>query len=155
LCLAALFASPSPARAQSAWSNPLSGPTALPPAAREVDIEEHLGRRIDTTLAFTDMDGRRVRLGDYVDGGAPVILVLAYYRCPMPCGLVLRGVVDGLRQIDGSVAAKARAITVSIDPRDTPARAHKKRESTLDGLGRPAPGGWPFFVGEEPAIRAL
>ena len=34
-------------------------------------------------------EGRRVRLGDYFDGGKPVLLVLAYYRCPMLCGLVL------------------------------------------------------------------
>ena len=80
------------ARAQS-FSNPaLGGPTVLPRAVQQVDLEEHLGRPLDRSLVLTDMDGRRVHLGDELPGDAPVVLVLAYYRCPMLCGLVLRGV---------------------------------------------------------------
>jgi protein SCO1 len=145
------------ARAQS-FSNPaLAGPTVLPRAVQQVDLEEHLGRALDRAIVLTDMDGRRVHLGDELPGDAPVVLVLAYYRCPMLCGLVLRGVVTGMQKLSFQLGRQFRALTVSFDPRDTPEAARKKRASTLAGLGQgvTASPQWPFLVGDEPAIRAL
>ena len=40
---------------------------------------------------FVDQDGRQVTLGDYFADGKPVVLVMAYYECPMLCSLVLSG----------------------------------------------------------------
>lgn len=143
------------ARAQS-FSNPvLRGPTALPPVVQQADLEEHLGRPLDRSIELTDMDGRRVRLGDELPGDAPVVLVLAYYRCPMLCGLVLRGVVTGMQALSFRLGREFRALTVSFDPRDTPEAARKKRESTLAGLGQEGSSQWPFLVGDEKATRAL
>src|SRR6185295_13240736 len=85
--------------AAGGFERPDAEPAALPPAAREVDIDEHLGRALDRSLPFTDSSGRRVVLGDALAGDKPVLLVLAYFRCPMLCGLVLRGVVSGLREL--------------------------------------------------------
>jgi protein SCO1/2 len=75
----------------------------------------------------------------------------------MLCGLVLRGLVDGLKKLDLRLGDDYQALTVSFDPRDTPAAAERKRASTLLGLGRAGvdPRAWPFLVGEEPAIHAL
>jgi protein SCO1 len=133
------------------------GPRSLPPAAQAVDIDEHLGRAIDPALSFADMGGRRVTLGEALGGRRPAVMVLAYYRCPMLCGLVLRGLVDGLGKLDLRLGDDYQALTVSFDPRDTPGAAEKKRASTLRGLGRTDAGAraWPFLVGEEPAIQAL
>jgi len=134
-----------------------SAAAAPPPLAAEgADIEEHLGQPIDKGLVFTRQDGARVRLGDSLADGKPLLLVLAYYRCPMLCGLVLRGVVDGLKDLDLPLGRDFRALTVSIDPRDTPLIAGQKRDSTFAGLGQPETrDAWPFLVGEEPAIKAL
>ncbi len=146
------------ARAQGKFSGPAGAePSLLPPAVQEVDIEEQLGRAIDPSLSFTDTEGRRVRLGEELSGQAPVVLVLAYYRCPMLCGLVLRGVVTGMKDLAFQLGRQYRAVTVSFDPRDTPDAAAQKRASTLAGLGRTAAGSaeWPFLVGDEPSIRAL
>lgn len=150
LSVAALFAA-SPALAGD------RGPTALPPAAREADLEENLGGRVDPALAFTDSTGRAVRLGDYLDGERPLLLVLAYYRCPMLCGLVLHGVVDGLHELDWALGDRYRVLTVSFDPRDQPDAAQKKQASVLKGLGRSddAAALWPFLVGDERSTRAL
>jgi protein SCO1 len=128
----------------------------LPPAVRDVDLEERLGGRVDPALGFTDMRGRPVRLGDYLSGGKPVLLVLAYYRCPMLCGLVLHGLVDGLKELSFTLGEEYRVLTVSFDPRDRPEAARAKRDSTLAGLGAPADTAeWPFLVGAEPQDRAL
>jgi len=144
-----------PARAGGKWSLD-DEPSALPPAAREVDLEEHLGRALGRDLALTDERGRRVVLGDYLGGQKPIVLVLAYYRCPMLCGLVLHGVVSGLKEVRYTLGADYRALTVSIDPRDTPDEARQKRASTLAGLGRPdEPVEWPFLVGGQAAVHRL
>jgi protein SCO1/2 len=146
--------------ASPAWAGGFSlddRPLSLPPAAQAVDIDEHLGRQIDRTLPFTDMRGRRVALGEALARGRPAVIVLAYYRCPMLCGLVLRGLVGGLEKLDLRLGDDYQALTVSFDPRDTPRAAKDKRASTLRGLGRADDDGraWPFLVGEEPAIHAL
>ena len=152
-----LLAGSASAQAISKFGNPALAPVTPPPAVREADLEEQLGRTLDPGLAFTDDEGKRVRLGDYLTGDAPVVLVLAYYRCPMLCGLVLRGVVDAMKKLSFELGREYRALTVSFDPRDTPAAAREKRASTLAGLGRPLAAGrdWPFLVGEEPSIHAL
>lgn len=136
------------------------GPAALPPAAREADIEERLGQVVRRDLAFTDMQGRRTRLGDHLEGKKPLVLVLAYYRCPMLCDAVLRGVVDALGKLSLRPGEDYRALTVSFDPRDRPEAARAKRERALSELGRarggaPPRGFFPFLVGDEPEIRAL
>ncbi|AUX44139.1 hypothetical protein SOCE26_056010 [Sorangium cellulosum] len=130
---------------------------AAEPPAREADIDERLGHAIDTALPFTDMAGRRAPLAEHFDGQRPVLLVLAYYRCPMLCGLVLRGLVSGMAKLDYRLGEQYRALTVSFDPRDTPAAAERKRTSTLAGLGGGAAGraDWPFLTGDVPEIRAL
>src|SRR6185295_10379852 len=65
IVLSALLLSCS-ARSRSAFENPAFGPVTPPPVFREADLEEHLGRRLDPSLAFTDADGRSVHLGDYL-----------------------------------------------------------------------------------------
>ncbi len=132
-------------------------PLTSPPAVAAADVDEHLGARLDGDLAFKDSEGRRVRLGDVFAGDKPVLLVLAYYHCPMLCGLVLRGTAEGLAQLGWTPGREYRVVTVSFDPRDTTDAAREKRKSTLASLGRPlgSPEEWPFLTGEEASIRAL
>jgi protein SCO1/2 len=123
---------------------------------REVDIEEHLGDGLDPSLAFQDSCGRAVRLGDYFGDSKPIVLTLAYFRCPMLCGLVLRGTVAGLGKLPFRLDDEYRALTISFDPHDTPAEASHKRETTLLGMPhRGDPDSWPFLVGQPDQIRAL
>jgi protein SCO1/2 len=104
---------------------------------------------------FTDQNGRKVRLGDYLSDGKPALLVMAYYRCPMLCGLVLRGAVEGMKALDYKLGERYHAITVSFDPRERPEAAAQKRAVTLSALGMPGTEEWPFLVGEASASRAL
>ena len=65
-----------------------------------VDIKNKLGTQIPLELMFKDETNTSVSLEDYFDGNKPVILTLAYYRCPMLCTLVLNGIVNGLSKIN-------------------------------------------------------
>ena len=133
---------------------------AIPAHARsplqEIDIEEHLGAALPLDLPFVSEDGRAVRLGDYFRDGKPVVLVLAYFRCPMLCDLVLRGVADSLARQHLALGRDYRALTVSIDPKDKPAGASLKQHSLLQALGTlDATASWPFLTGAQSSIAPL
>jgi protein SCO1 len=129
----------------------------LPPAElKAVDVTEHLGEKIPLDLTFTNDAGEKVKLGDYFKPGRPVILVLAYYECPMLCTLVLNGVADGLHDLDWTPGDKFQVLTISIDSTETAQLAHAKRENLLPVVGKPgSEDGWRFFVGDGPDIRTL
>ncbi|HEX3602345.1 MAG TPA: hypothetical protein VHU84_19480, partial [Lacipirellulaceae bacterium] len=55
-----------------------------PNVLHKVGIEQRLDAQLPLSLKFRDESGATVRLANYFDG-QPVILVLAYYRCPMLC----------------------------------------------------------------------
>ena len=70
--------------------------TNTPDELKKVTVDEHLGNKIPTDLAFTDDHENVVALGDYLNQDKPVILILGYYTCPMLCNLVFNGVADGV-----------------------------------------------------------
>jgi protein SCO1/2 len=126
------------------------------PAAARVDIDERLGAAVPRDLIFTDQKGRRVRLGDLLGGGRPVVLTLAYFRCPMLCDLVLQGISHGIRTLGWRPGRDYVGVTASIDPGDVARGAELKQAAVLQAIGEPDAGaGWPFLVGDERNIRAL
>jgi protein SCO1 len=130
----------------------------VPPAVGAVDIDEKLGARLPLTLSFTDSAGRRTRLGDLFDQQRPVVLVLAYYRCPMLCDLVLAGISTSLRKLGWTLGTDYKGVTVSIDPHDTPVAAHHKQVAVLQAMNESGPtaeASWPFLVGAPASIDAL
>ena len=145
-----------PALGQSMTQGIMSPPANVrPPGLKNVGIEQHLDEQIPPELAFRDETGRSVRLGDYF-GKKPVILNLVYYRCPMLCGEVLSGLESALRVLKFDVGKEFDVLTVSFDPRETPAMATKKKAEFLKRYGRPiAADGWHFLTGPQISIDAL
>ena len=128
----------------------------VPQALEEVGVSEHLDAKLPMDLEFRDENGDSVTLGQFFDGERPVILTLNYYRCPMLCGLMLNGMVDGLEQMQWTPGDQFEIVTVSINPLETPALAREKKQNYLKRLGRPsAASGWHFLTGNEPEIQRL
>jgi protein SCO1 len=129
---------------------------AQPPAVlKEVGFDQRLHGKIPLDLQFTDENGKVVRLQEYF-GSKPVVLVLAYYRCPMLCTLVLNGLSDSMRNIPLTVGKEFNVVTVSFDPRETPELAAKKKATYVAAYGRPgAAEGWHFLTGKQEAITKL
>ena len=128
----------------------------VPEALEEVGITEHLDAKLPMDLEFRDEDGLSVTLGSFFDGERPVILTLNYYRCPMLCGLMLNGLVDGLDQMEWTPGQEFEIVTVSINPLETPALAKEKKQNYIKRYGRPsAMTGWHFLTGNEPEIDRL
>ena len=162
LVAAALVGAPAaPARAAApVAAAPAPGAAAPPPVApfsptRDVGFDQRLGDQVPLDLEFHDESGQSVRLGDLFHG-KPVVLSLAYYDCPMLCGLALSGIASSLKPLSFEAGREFEVITVSFDPRETPALARMKKVQYIDLYGRPAAaGGWHFLTGDAEAIRRL
>lgn len=133
----------------------------LPKQLEGIDIVDRQGAPLPRDLVFRDHDGKTVRLGDYLDGKQPLLVVLAYYQCPMLCSIVLNGVTDGAKQVAFAPGKSYRILTVSIDPRDTVELAAAKRKNYVETLGKPIAAGsrgWDFLIAapEQPdAVKRL
>jgi protein SCO1 len=129
---------------------------SLPPILQGVGIDQRLGQQVPLDIPFRDEHGRAVQLGDYF-GDKPVILVLAYFRCPRLCTEVLNGLEDGLEHIGGmDVGKQFNVLTVSFDPQEKPPLATAKKATYIEKYGRPgAADGWHFLTGNSTAIHEL
>jgi protein SCO1/2 len=130
-------------------------PDGRPSILRKVSIEQRLDRPLPLDLEFRDEGGRAVRLREYF-GKRPVVLVLAYYDCPMLCTQVLNGLTAAMRVLSFDAGREYEVVTVSFDPRDDPRDARAKKEPYVARYGRPgAEAGWHFLTGEPKAIAGL
>jgi len=145
----------------------IDGPRPIPagrvPAELEgIGIEDKAGGDVPRDIKLTGSDGRDFTLGEYMDGDRPLILVLAYYNCPMLCSLVLNGANDALSQIPESAGEDYRYLVVSFDERDHVDVAHAKRESYLGSYKKPVKpiagsdtASYEFAVGDPKEVRRL
>jgi protein SCO1/2 len=128
---------------------------ALPPILKSVGFDQRLNESVPLDIAFRDEDGREVKLGDYF-GREPVVLVMAYFRCPMLCTQVLNGLVEGLRETELSMGKDFRVLTVSFDPGDSPKMAAAKKENYVRAYADPrAAADWHFLTGTQASIDRL
>jgi protein SCO1 len=145
---------PGSARAQLT-TDPAQSVGRNPSILSDVHFDQKLGERIPLDLNFVDEHGQEVLLRDFF-GHGPVILILAYYRCPMLCTQVLNGAVRTLRQLNFELGKDYQVVVGSIDPTDSPALASTKHEEYSVMFGRPeAEKGWHFLTGREPEIKQL
>jgi protein SCO1 len=126
-----------------------------PPALQGVDVQERLGELVPLEAEFLDEAGRPVRLGEVLPRNKPVLLTLAYYQCPMLCNLVLSAQARAMRDMGLTLGRDYEAITVSIDPKDTPAQSHERRKRHLQTLGQEETAPWRFLTGSEESIQKL
>jgi len=134
---------------------PAHAEPARPSILRDVGFDQRLGAQVPLDLPFRDESGAPVTLRAYA-GDKPLILVPAYYECPMLCTLVLNGVVSALRALSFDVGREFRVVTVSFNPHETSDLAAAKKATYLHDYRRPdAEAGWHFLVGDETSIRPL
>jgi len=139
------------AAASSAGAQVATTPAIL----NHVGISQNLGTQISPDLAFRDETGKSVRLGDYF-GKKPIVLSLVYFDCPALCTEVLNGELRTMKAISLDLGKDFDAVTVSFEPKDTPALAKAKRDVYAGQYGRPgAADHWHFLTGDQPSIDAL
>ena len=134
-------------------------PGALPNRlAGQVGIEEKLGQPVPKNLTVLDEEGREVSRSTLLSGKRPLMLAFVYHSCPMLCSLVLDGVADAVATTDLELGKDYEVLAVSIDPRDTPARADsaKARYARVVQFGDPdALHFWTVGEEHEASVQAL
>ncbi len=155
---AVLLAAAVPAHAGRTWTSPTGSapPTVqMPQTLQQVRFDQRLGQQVRLDAVFRDELGRQVRLGDYF-GKRPVVLVLAYYHCPMLCDLVLNGLAGSLKALTWNPGQEFEVVVASIDPKETPALAADQKRQTLGGYNRSGTqDGWHFLTGSQAAVDSL
>lgn len=127
----------------------------LPPALVNVKFDPQLNAQIPADASFVDEAGVPVTLGQYF-GKRPVVLVFAYYTCPMLCSQVEQAVVGTLKMISFNPGTDYDVVFVSFDTSDTPDAALKKKNEALRRFARPATaGGWHFLTGTRESIDTV
>lgn len=127
----------------------------LPPILQHVGITQRLGAQVPLGATFKDENGKLVSLGSYF-GKQPVVLILAYYRCPMLCSEVLSGAATALKNVGFKIGRQFEVLTVSFDPRDTPEIAAAKEQTYIKDYGDPGvAAGWHFLTGQKDQIDSL
>jgi protein SCO1/2 len=124
---------------------------------RGVGITDKRGDTLPSDLTVTDTDGNPVALGEFFDDKRPVLLVMAYYDCPMLCTLVLNGVQDALGKVNWSAGKEFRVVTISFDHTNTTQMAREKQSLYLAGYDRPnlAEDAWTFYTADAEGARAV
>ncbi|HVW03534.1 MAG TPA: SCO family protein [Vicinamibacterales bacterium] len=147
--------------AYAQMSAPLSVPPPTPsalqaiPILRDVGIDQKLDSAVPLTAPFVDENGHDVILGQYF-GTRPVVLVLAYYECPMLCTQVINAVAASITAMNFDAGRQFDVLVVSFNPAETPSLAAGKRASFVKRYGRPGTDtGIHFLTGRQSSIDAL
>lgn len=126
----------------------------------DIGIDQKLDQQVPLDLTFKDETGKTVKLGDYFQAGRPVILNLVYYTCPMLCGEELSGESSALGVLKFQPGKEYEAISVSINPDETPKDAAEKKKVFVDRMNehldpKTSGEGWHFLTGNEAEIKKL
>ena len=127
----------------------------VPPQLQEVGFDQNLDQMLPLDVEFKDEHGRTVRIGDYF-GKRPVVLAFVYYGCPMLCLQSLSSLAATLGVLSEDPGKDFEVVSVSIDPRETPALALEKKAHYVERSGKPSIAkGWHYLTGTETNIRRL
>jgi protein SCO1/2 len=145
---------PEPARSHDDKAAPIASHNQ-PEIFKHVGIEQKLGTKLPLQTTFRDQSGASGALQNLLSG-KPAVLVFSYLECPMLCPLVLEGLVRSLKPLSLDVGRDFEVIVISIDERDGPESAQKKKLEVVNRYGRGgSAAGWHFLTGEKSAIEEV
>jgi protein SCO1 len=129
--------------------------STIPAPLREIGFDQNIETHVPLDTPFLDESGRTVVLGDYF-GTLPVVMVFAYYDCPMLCTMVINALASALDVLSLEPGKDFEIVTVSFDPRDTPATASAKKTAYISRYKKPgAVAAWHFLTGDQLSIDRL
>jgi protein SCO1/2 len=160
---ALLLALAAPALAQIS-APPITGGGELaadkvPTQIEGLDVDEQVGNTLPMDVAFTNAQGKVVRLGEYFQDGKPAIIAMVYYKCPIVCTVVLNRFAETINALDYTVGTDYRALVFSVDPGEDTKLAASTKLSYISGYNRDADAsvqaGWEFHTTDDSAARRL
>lgn len=130
-----------------------------------IDVTERRGEVVPLDIPLLDHTGAAVRFGDYFDGKRPVVFLMAYYTCPMLCGLALADLQKAVRGVKLELGKDYRVVVLSFDHRNAVADAATKHDMYVtDAIpmadsrrtpATPADDVWPFLLATEQNAKRI
>ena len=96
-----------------------------------IDITNKLGQKVSGDIQIITDKNELISLDDILNQGTPVVLVMAYYECPMLCSLVLNGLSKALSESSLNPGDDYTLLTVSIDPNEGPLLSKEKKSNYI------------------------
>jgi protein SCO1 len=128
----------------------------VPKEMEGVGVNEKLNHKLNLQNEFTDDKGQTVTLAKYYDVKKPVFMTMIYYNCPSLCNYHLNGLLDVFKKMNLRAGKDFTLVAVSMDHKETPDLAAKKKANYIKELGQPgAADGWHFLVGSETNVKNL
>jgi len=131
-------------------------PTELPDDLKGVKLIEHRGETVPGDIKIVDSKGRDRTTADYFDGDRPVLLIMAYYDCPLLCTLVLNAAQDAMNKMSWTAGKEFRVLTVSFDYENTTEDAYARQQEYLLGYKEVVPDeSWEFCTTDAENAKRL
>src|SRR5579862_7142618 len=126
------------------------------PALVNVRVDQKPGAQLPLDARFKDESGQTVTFGSMFRGH-PLVLLPIFYRCTGVCNIELQGVLNALIRDPKLVPGRdPEVVCLGTNPKEGPALAKGKKQSTLEEYGKPnTASGWHFLTGDLPDIRAV
>ncbi len=122
----------------------------------KIVVQEKLGQMVPGDITLTREDGVLVETSTWFAGKRPIVLNIGYFGCPAMCGVVLNGLTKGLAELPMQPGQEYELVTISIDPRETPAAALQKKESYVQGFPQLAlAANWHLYTGTKEQVERL
>ena len=128
--------------------------SAIPAPLQQLAFDQRIGNQAPLDVTLRDESGQANPLGRYI-AGKPTVLAFVYYECPMLCTHVLRGLSSTIKVLGLEPGVDFDIVLVSIDPRETPEVASRRKASHLAREDAAHAAGWHFLTGDESEIRRL
>jgi protein SCO1/2 len=126
-----------------------------PEVLKAVQLAPRLGAQWPVGIMLRDEAGAAVSLGAFITG-KPTLLLFSYFDCSMLCPVLLEGVTRSLKALSLGLGRDFAVVVISIDPRDGPAEARKKKQEYVKRHQRGAgTSGWHFLTGDQAAVERI
>ena len=116
----------------------------------EVGVNEKLGQYIPLDLKFARETGDSIQLRQLVN--KPTIFLFVYFDCTQLCIPLMQGVSDVIRKMDLQLGKDYQVITISLDPRDTPAKAKLSKATFTKSFTKEQDEGWTFLTTDSATV---
>lgn len=122
-------------------------------ADQKIGLAQKLGDKVPLDATFRDEQGKSVHLAQYF-GKKPVLMMLIFYACQSGCPLQTENAITAFHEMQDKVVGRDyEVLSISIDPRETPALASGKKADTMHSFNHPDD--WHFLTGDMKDIRRV
>ncbi len=143
------------------WATPGFGQLATdrPPEIRGLSVVERPGHEVPLDIQLTNDQGESVTLESYFHRDKPVIIVMAYYDCPMLCTQVLNTLSQATQKIEYGAGKDYTVVVVSFNETETTEQAAQAKVQALsfydEAVREQVSSGWMFHTATAASSQEL